>query len=37
MHVLRNPSFNLDLLIVNGKGKVHPRKGHEGLGAGGEW
>jgi len=26
VHVLRNPSFNLDVLMGNGKGKVHPRK-----------
>jgi hypothetical protein len=35
VHVLGNSSFNLDVLVVNGKGKVYPRKCHEGLGAGG--
>jgi len=27
--------YVLHVLMVNGKGKVHSRKGHEGLGAGG--
>ena len=32
VHLLRSFSFHIYVLMVKGKGKVHPRTGHEGLG-----